>query len=127
MKRRTEQRRIIQNIFQETLRPLSPIEVLDKAKEKMEKISMATVYRNLKFFHDRKWLTKVELPNEAARYERSDLGHHHHFQCRDCDRLFDLDGCPENIYKLIPNNFTLYSHEVTLYGSCRECHSSIGD
>ena len=35
----------------------------------------------------------VYLPGEPARYEPAGKGHHHHFRCRGCDRLFEVTGC----------------------------------
>ena len=66
-------------------------------------------------------LTQVELPGEAPRYETAGRQHHHHFHCRACDRVFELEGCPEGLRGLIPTGFSLESHEVVLYGRCAAC------
>ena len=69
-------------------------------------------------------LATVELPNEPSRYERADMEHHHHFQCTECQRVFDIEGCSEHIDKLAPKGFTVEHHEVVLYGRCPECPES---
>jgi len=28
-------------------------------------------------------------------------GHHHHFQCERCDRVFDISGCLDNLRRLL--------------------------
>lgn len=123
MTRKTEQRRIIREIFESIGRPLSPNDVLAEAQKEIDGIGIATIYRNLKFFHESGWLEKVELANEPTRYERSGLAHHHHFHCKTCDRVFDLPGCAGDLSHLLPENFTLKDHEVTLFGSCADCNA----
>ena len=62
------------------------------------------------------------LPDGALRYERAELGHHHHFHCTRCDRVFDLSGCPVRIEPGdLPKGFSMDSHEVTLTGRCSDC------
>jgi Fur family ferric uptake transcriptional regulator len=63
----------------------------------------------------------VELPGESPRYERSGIGHHHHFRCRSCARVFEIHGCPGDLRELTPEGFRLESHDVTLYGQCARC------
>jgi len=124
MSRKTEQRRVIREIFESIPRPLSPNDVLEEAQKQIEGIGIATVYRNLKYFHESGWLTKVELANEPTRYERADLDHHHHFHCKSCDRVFDLPGCAGNLNHLLPEHFTLQDHELNLFGRCADCNKS---
>ena len=66
-------------------------------------------------------LESVEIAGEPPRYERAGKGHHHHFACERCDRVFDLAGCLENLRKLLPPKFRVRSHAVTLYGLCAAC------
>jgi Fur family ferric uptake transcriptional regulator len=56
-----------------------------------------------------------------VRFEMSGGGHHHHFQCRRCQRVFEVDACPGNLAALAPAGFTVEDHDLTLYGSCRDC------
>jgi Fur family transcriptional regulator, ferric uptake regulator len=121
MERDTAQRRAIRAALQDADRPLSPREVLDDAQSQVPGLGIATVYRNLKAFVDDGWLTPVELPGEAPRYEVAGKKHHHHFMCRSCDRVFELAGCPGNLQAVVPHGFALEDHEVVLYGRCEAC------
>jgi Fur family transcriptional regulator, ferric uptake regulator len=121
MKRDTEQRRAIRRVIEEAGRPLSPREVLAAARDHRAGLGIATVYRTLKTLVEEGALTQVELPGEAPRYETAGRQHHHHFHCRACDRVFELEGCPEGLRGLIPTGFSLESHEVVLYGRCAAC------
>ena len=122
--RKTSQRRAIRQVFEQARRPLSPQEVLAAAQRRVPTIGMATVYRALRRLLDQGWLIPVEIPGEVRRYERGGKGHHHHFYCRGCHRVFEVDGCAGRITELTPKGFSLEGHELVLYGRCSDCQDS---
>lgn len=117
--RNTSQRRAIRQAIEDADRPLDAHEVL--AETDHDGLGLATVYRTLKLGVKEGWLKAVDLPNAPTRYEMAGKKHHHHFECRDCNRVFDVDGCPGNLQSLLPDNFTLEDHEIILYGRCGNC------
>lgn len=119
--RSTTQRNAIKLVFEESTGPLSPREILDAARLRVSGIGIATIYRTIKSLLDSGWLATVELPGQPPRYERAGKGHHHHFHCRACRRVFEIEGCPGSLRKLTPAGFALESHDLTLHGICREC------
>jgi Fur family ferric uptake transcriptional regulator len=121
MLRDTKQRRAIRQVFEVAGRPLRPEEVLEAAQGQVEGLGIATVYRAIKTFCEEGWLDTVELPGCPARYELSGKAHHHHFHCRQCGKVFELEGCLEEIRKLAPRGFRLTGHEIVLYGFCIGC------
>jgi Fur family ferric uptake transcriptional regulator len=48
-------------------------------------------------------------------------GHHHHFRCDACQRVFDVHQCPGDLAGLAPPGFSVARHEITLYGRCSDC------
>ena len=121
MERDTQQRRAIRAAFEEAARPLSPQEVLDIAKRRSPGLGIATVYRTIKSLAEIGLLTQVDLPGETPRFETTGKTHHHHFHCRQCDRVYELEGCPEGLARMTPVGFALEAHEVVLYGRCASC------
>jgi Fur family ferric uptake transcriptional regulator len=122
MERKTSQRTALLKAFEQAGRPLSPREVLELAKPDALGLGIATVYRNLKALADKGVLKPVSLPGEStARYELHGKAHHHHFHCRICHQVYEVDGCPGNIEPLVPKGFLLEDHEVVLYGLCLAC------
>ena len=119
--RDTHQRRAIRNAFREAGRPLSPVEVLAAASVDVPNLGTATIYRTVKSLLEAGWLIPVALPGEPPRYELAGKDHHHHFHCRACGKLFELEGCPEGLRQLTPAGFQMEAHEVVLYGQCAEC------
>ncbi|MCG8456785.1 MAG: transcriptional repressor [Holophagales bacterium] len=122
--RNTKQRQAILGAFGRSARPLAPQEVLGLAAAEVPRLGLATVYRNIRVLEEEGVLARVELPGAPDRYELAGKGHHHHFHCRDCDRVFDVQGCPRAIAELTPAGFRLHSHEVILYGQCDDCADS---
>lgn len=121
MTRETRQRRAIRETIERLDRPLSPQEVLESAQADVPGLGLATVYRTLNTGVDEGWLTAVPLPNEPTRYEPAGKGHHHHFHCERCGRVFEIHGCPGRLQSLVPEGFEMKGHEVTLYGLCNQC------
>lgn len=121
MERDTQQRRAIRTAIEQADRPLSPREVLDASKTLSPGLGIATVYRTLKSWLESGWLQQVDLPGEPPRYELHGKQHHHHFHCRQCDRVYELEGCPEGLRTLTPVGFSLEAHELVLYGRCASC------
>lgn len=121
MIRSTRQRRAIQKAFERASRPLGPKEVHDAAVDEVPGLGIATVYRTIKELVDLGGIVPVDLPGESTRYELSGKHHHHHFRCRSCDRVFEIEACIQNFRADVPAGFRLEDHEIVLYGLCAEC------
>lgn len=119
--RNTRQKEAIRTAFADADRPLSPEETLRYAQKHVSGISIATVYRNIGALVEDKWLTPVELPGESTRYEVAGKGHHHHFHCGSCGKVFELEGCNVQVKPKLPRGFRVTGHEFFLYGMCSEC------
>ncbi|MBV9057025.1 MAG: transcriptional repressor [Candidatus Eremiobacteraeota bacterium] len=120
-RRRTKQRDTLAKILEGSERPLSVAELLEAASERIDGLGVATVYRTVAAMLDAGEIESVDIPGEPTRYERSNKGHHHHFSCERCERVFDLAGCLENLRKMLPPKFQVRSHSVALYGLCAAC------
>ncbi len=121
MQRNTHQRTAIRSAIEEADRPLSPQEILSSAQDQAPGLGIATVYRNIKAMVEEGWLRAVELPGVPSRYEVAGKGHHHHFHCRSCDRVFEVDDCPGRVADLAPSGFRPEAHDIILYGLCPAC------
>ncbi|HWP18921.1 MAG TPA: transcriptional repressor [Burkholderiaceae bacterium] len=120
MERHTRQRAAIRDALLEAGRPLLPQEVLEVAQRQAPGLGIATVYRNLRALVEEGQLQLVQLPGENPRFEPVGR-HHHHFQCRRCERVFDVHACPGDLARLAPPGFRVEDHDLTLYGVCKEC------
>ena len=121
MQRSTKQRTAIQQAMTQADRPLAPPDVLELAQATLPGLGIATVYRALKAMAEEGVLREVHLPGRSPMYEVAHHGHHHHFQCKQCQRVFDVHACPGNLAGLAPAGFVVEGHEITLYGRCSDC------
>jgi Fur family transcriptional regulator, ferric uptake regulator len=121
MKRNTSQREAIREAMVRAARPLSTGEIFDLARDKISRLGIATVYRALKSLKEEGAIREVGLPGQSSRWELSNKDHHHHFLCRKCDRLFEIDGCPGDLGNLLPPGYALEEHSILLEGRCRDC------
>ena len=119
--RNTVQREALRGAFERADRPLSPGEALAAARREVPRLGIATVYRNIRALVDEGWLVEVPLPGAPNRYEVAGKRHHHHFRCRICDRVYEVDACPPDLRRLIPKGFRLEDHDITLVGRCAAC------
>lgn len=121
MKHNTRQRQAIVNCLNMADGPMSPQEVHEQSLKLVTGIGIATIYRNLKLLVTEGKVRELTFPGENSRFELVGLGHHHHFLCRVCDRVFCIKGCPGDFNNMIPNGFVLEEHEIVLYGKCENC------
>ena len=123
MQRKTQQRAALRQAIRQAGRPLSPQEILQEAQVEIPTLGIATVYRNIRHLVEEGWLEEVELPGKPNRYEMAGKHHHHHFHCKACDKVYDVNDCPGTFQELTPKGFKLEAHELTLYGTCSDCVS----
>lgn len=120
--RRTEQQAAIRRYIESVDRPVRVEEIRRGASKAVPGVGVATVYRAVKAGLEAGWLQEVHLPGErSAAYERAGKGHHHHFECRGCGKVYDVEGCPGHLSQLIPPGFVMEGHELVLYGRCGAC------
>ncbi|MHC4449019.1 MAG: Fur family transcriptional regulator [Planctomycetota bacterium] len=123
MLRSTQQREAIREALQAAAGPLLPEELLSEAQDACPSLGQATVYRALRQMEEAGEIQKVVVGDGRQRYEAAQP-HHHHFHCRACRRVFDIDGCvrsPKLLGENLPRGFQLEGHELTLHGLCADC------
>jgi Fur family transcriptional regulator, ferric uptake regulator len=125
MERQTRQRQAIYDALVVARRPLLALEVLQAALATVPGLSVATVFRNLKTLVEEGYIETATLPGDNPGYELAKQDHHHHFQCKQCERVFDVHACPGTLKNLAPEGFTVEDHELVLYGHCNECNQFI--
>jgi Fur family ferric uptake transcriptional regulator len=122
MQRDTSQRRAIRRALEDAGRPLGALEVLEASKSAAPGLGIATVYRNIKALLEGGDISEVALPGEPPRYEAAGKGHHHHFRCERCEKVYELGGaCLPDLKSALPRGFRVTSHEVLVHGVCAAC------
>jgi Fur family transcriptional regulator, ferric uptake regulator len=109
----------LSSLLEKSKGPLSADEIREHLGRRS--IGQATVYRLLRQGVEEGVIRELSFPNSPNRFELACLKHHHHFQCNVCDRVFDLEGCVEQVTKLAPKGFVVDSHDILLFGRCEKC------
>ena len=60
-------------------------------REKLPRVSLATVYRNLELLTNQGEIRTIELPGMPRRYD-GDIHPHYHMRCVQCGRIVDIDS-----------------------------------
>ena len=92
--------------------------VFRKTKNAIPKISLGTVYRNLKLLAEMGQISVINNDN-IARYDWN-TNSHNHLKCKQCDSLIDIqlvnDGLISKIKKQF--KFDVDDVEITIIGTC---------
>lgn len=119
--RSTRQRKAIEEALTRADRPLTPEELLEQARVTVPNMGIATVYRAIKDMRGTADVVAVEVPGHPTCYESAHRGHHHHFHCRGCQRVFEVEACAHGINAMAPAGFRIEDHEIVLRGLCAAC------
>ena len=125
----SKQKQLIFDIVMSTMSHPTADWVYHRARQKMPRISLGTVYRNLKALTDEGLILEIVASKGLSRYD-ANTARHSHLRCTACDRLEDL---PLGDIAVTPRsrrlkNYKIIDYRVELLGLCPECqkqHSSI--
>ena len=120
----TPQRRAVWSAFaKETNEHLTADEVFERARRRLPELSRATVYNALAELVRAGLLQTVE-GRGAVLYDPNIDPTHHHFRCRECDRLYDVhvEGV-ENLRISGDQRFVIDQKAIYFTGLCPQCFS----
>ena len=122
----TSQRSLLLELIKQAKGHLDADELYRRAKEKEPRISLATVYRNLKLFKEVGLVAESDLGETHSHYEIKGNIEHHHMVCLGCGRIVEFDSplitkAVEKIRR--EKGFEITSVRLKLEGYCRKCKS----
>ncbi len=91
-------------------------------KKQNPSLSKTTIYNNLQLLGERGLVHKLTISGSELRFD-GDISPHHHFLCKVCGKVFDIDIACHNAKKVEAGGHRV--HEVHGYfkGVCKECLS----
>jgi len=123
--RLTGPRRVVLDVVRSTESHPTPEWVHRMARRRLPRVSLGTVYRNLRLLVA-EGLVK-ELPGPHARFD-GNLSDHHHFTCLGCGRISDVPGAATELQSralcgrvAAHGGFRITHHRIEFYGRCLEC------
>ena len=123
-KRNTWQKTAVLDELSNTEEFVSAQELHQKITLSGKKLGLTTVYRALTEMVEQGLADSLSLSDGEMRYRICTLEHHHHLICRVCGKTveFDLPGFEELAQSVAKqNSFTELSHEIELFGICKDC------
>ena len=103
---------------------VSAQELHQKISQSGKKLGLTTVYRALTEMVEQGMADSLSISDGEMRYRICTPEHHHHLICRLCGKTveFDMPGFEELALEVAKaNGFTELSHEIELFGVCKDC------
>lgn len=98
-------------------------DVYEGVRQKLTRISKATVYNNLKFLAEKNLIKEVNIKG-VSRFE-SNLIPHHHTICTRCGKITDYESEELSNYAMMMakkiDDFRIESADTNFYGICKKC------
>ena len=123
--RRTRQRQVILETVQSTMDHPTADWVYRQARRRLPRISLGTVYRNLKHLAGEGEIREIHTGGHPARFD-SNTGRHYHIRCLACGRVNDL---PISVDTRLEEeagramNYRILGHQVEVHGLCPLCQA----
>lgn len=121
--RMTKQRRVILDILRSTDTHPTADWIYDKVRNVLPRISLGTVYRNLRVLKETGDILELNYGSTYSRFD-GNPGLHYHFVCSSCGQVFDiplppLDGIEQQVENALGAKVDF--HRLEFYGRCHSC------
>ncbi len=123
--RLTNQRQVILEELRKVTTHPTAGELYDMVRQRLPRIGLGTVYRNLELLSEYGIIKKLETGGEQKRFD-GNPGPHYHIRCNTCGRvddlpiprLEDLDAQAANCC-----SYTIEGHHIEFSGTCADCNA----
>ena len=129
-RRLTRQRQLVLDILNKSTSHPDASLIFLKAKEKDDRISLATVYRSLDFLKQAGLVKENNFGEDHAHFETTQDPRHYHFNCQGCGKVIELsEGGLEDILHSYAQRYGLKITDIqfNLQGFCTECQKNSRD
>ena len=124
--RHSRQREVVLEIVRSTMDHPRADWVFRQARRRLPRISLATVYRNLKELAAEGELREIHAGGQTARFD-GNTGRHYHIRCLGCGRISDLPlSVDETLERAAARatNYVILGHAMEVHGLCPLCQKN---
>lgn len=117
----TTQRAEVFRVLRQESGHLTVEETFEKVRKKFPTVSLATIYSILEILRKNGLVEELRIiPDKSCFNVRMDL--HHHFYCRKCKKIFDIDipFC-ETLNRKEAGGHLIEKCQGYFYGTCKKC------
>ncbi|MEE8194574.1 MAG: transcriptional repressor [Dehalococcoidales bacterium] len=125
MSRKTKQKVAILRVLKATKRHPTASWVYEQVRQEISNISLGTVYRDLKSLIKEGEISELGPAGAQSRFDGT-AENHYHFRCRQCSRIFDVNGpVGRDLDKRLAQKtgFEVSYHRLDFFGLCKDCQS----
>ncbi|RKX29977.1 MAG: transcriptional repressor [Candidatus Zixiibacteriota bacterium] len=123
--RNTKQRQVILEELRKVTSHPTATEIYELVRQKLPKISLGTVYRNLELLYRAGTIQKISNAGREARFD-GNIERHHHVRCVKCGRIMDINGiAPDSADDLLPDleGWEIVGQRTEYVGLCPDCQA----
>lgn len=126
MKIITKQRQVILEELKKTDSHPTADEVFLMVRQRLPRISLGTIYRNLEFLAEKGMIRKLEWAGRQKRYD-GNFENHYHIRCVHCGRVDDvlikpLDAVEEKFRSV--TDYEIVGYRIEVFGLCAVCQKT---
>lgn len=121
----TNQRQVILEELRKVKTHPTANELYDMVRERLPRIGLGTVYRNLELLADAGVIQKINTSGTQKRFDGTP-DQHYHIRCEQCGRVDDIAmDCQNGLEKKAAqaSSYMVTSHHVEFRGICGECRT----
>jgi len=121
--RMTRQRRVILDLVGSAETHPTAEEVFARARRRLPKISLGTVYRSLELLSQSNMIHTLDLTSGPKRFDGR-MESHYHLRCLKCGKIDDLPVDPLSEIEQMArrhSGYEIVGHEVEVIGVCPDC------
>lgn len=120
----TRQRLLLLDMVRQGGQHLDADELFRRAKAKLPRLSLSTVYRSLRYFKETGLVEELHFDEEHHHYEGKPLREHYHLVCLGCGKVLEFQSplvarLAQEVEK--KEGFQVTRPEVRLAGLCADC------
>lgn len=121
--RMTKQRKVILEELRKVTSHPTADEIYDMVRQRLPRISLGTIYRNLDVLAESGEILKLESAGNQKRFDGNVMPHAH-IRCTRCGKVGDVMGAPANqasVAGVMVEGFTVLAARVEFEGVCDAC------
>ncbi|OIO35991.1 MAG: hypothetical protein AUJ74_03965 [Candidatus Omnitrophica bacterium CG1_02_44_16] len=120
----TKQRQKILELLTNTKEHPTADQVYKKLKGKFPRLSLGTVYRNLRILKEQGQIWELDFGTGLSHFDAV-VHSHYHFICKNCNKIYDIripaiKELDERVRTM--TGFRIYSHRLEFFGLCDICN-----
>lgn len=122
MSRITKQRKVVLEVLSTFDSHPTADMVYEKVRERLPRISLGTVYRNLEVLAEEGIIRKLTVGNDRKRFDH-DVSDHNHIRCVVCRRIDDVEYSLTALEDstIDKKGYELIGQTIIFWGKCPDC------